>query len=73
MLEALLRSGYNRFEDKEYFRLVERVKQEEEESQAEQERLQGSILVYGEKIQVSLAHDMELVAKNSKLLSCNQL
>ena len=39
-------------DDKEYFRLKQRVKHEEEENRVEQERLRGSTLVYGDKIQV---------------------
>ena len=49
---VLLRAHHLRLEGKEYLRLLERVKHEGEENRAEQERLQGSTLLYGEKIQV---------------------
>ena len=49
---CLIRERHLQLEDKEYFRLLGRVKHEEEDNRVEQERLKGSILVYGDKIQV---------------------
>ena len=41
-------------------KLQEQVKLEDEENKAEQMRLQGQTLVYGEKIQVQLKHKVTL-------------
>lgn len=49
---CLIRAHHLQLEDKDYFHLLGRVKHEEEDNRVEQERLKGSILVYGDKIQV---------------------
>ena len=41
-----------------YFSLLKKVKHEEEENEIEQERLQGSAVVYGDKIQVYHDHSL---------------
>lgn len=45
-------SSHSHVKDTKYFGLLEQVKHEEEENRVEQERLQGSAVVYGDKIQV---------------------
>ena len=48
-----IRARHLQLEGKDYFRLLGRVKHEEEDNRVEQERLKGSTLVYGDKIQVT--------------------
>ena len=50
---CLIRARHLQLEDKDYFRLLGRAKHEEEDNRVEQERLKGSLLVYGDKIQVA--------------------